>query len=178
MLENWCWEPKVLQKMSSHYQTKEPLSEELINKIIKSRYVNIGLFNLRQLFFAKFDLKVHTDQVSEDYTQLWNTMREKISLVKYDKISPGQGSFDHIVGGYDVAYYGYIYSLVFAADMYATVFKADPLDPARGKLYRDKILLPGASLDEMDTLKAFLGRPPNNEAFLEELFGPVANAHP
>jgi metallopeptidase MepB len=62
MLENWCWEPKVLEKMSSHYKTKEPLSPELIDKIIKSRYVNVGLFYLRQLFFAKFDLKVHTDQ--------------------------------------------------------------------------------------------------------------------
>ena len=50
-------------------------------------------------------------------------------------------------------YYGYTYSLVFAADMYATVFKADPLDPARGKLYRDKILRPGGSQDDIESLK-------------------------
>ncbi|KAG6856420.1 hypothetical protein H0H87_004639 [Tephrocybe sp. NHM501043] len=62
MLENWCWEPKVLEQMSSHYETKKPLSPELIEKIIKSRYINVGLFYLRQLFFAKFDLKVHTEQ--------------------------------------------------------------------------------------------------------------------
>lgn len=67
--------------MSSHYETQKPLSPELIEKIIKrsvftgatsiiilthkgypSRYVNVGLFYLRQLFFAKFDIKVHTDQ--------------------------------------------------------------------------------------------------------------------
>jgi len=173
MLENWCWEPKVLQQMSSHYQTKEPLPAELIEKIIKSRYVNIGLFYLRQLFFAKFDLKVHTDQVSEDYTQLWNTMREKISLVKHDKVCPGQATFGHITGGYDAGYYGYTYSLVFAADMYATVFKADPLNPASGKLYRDKILCPGGSREELDSLKDFLNREPNSNAFLEELFGTV-----
>ena len=47
----------------------------------------------------------------------------------------------------------YTYSLVFAADMYATVFKDAPLDPKSGKLYRDKILLPGGSKDEMDLLK-------------------------
>jgi len=170
MLENWCWEPKVLQKMSSHYQTKEPLSEELIQKIIKSRYVNIGLHYLRQLFFAKFDLKVHTDQVSEDYTKLWNAMREKISLVKHDKLGPGQASFGHLTG-YDAGYYGYTYSLVFAADMYATVFKADPLSSVSGKLYRDKILCPGGSREEIDSLQDFLGRKPNSNAFLEELFG-------
>ncbi|KAF9481172.1 metallopeptidase MepB [Pholiota conissans] len=173
MLENWCWEPKVLEQMSSHYETQKPLSPELIEKIVKSRYVNVGLFYLRQLFFAKFDLKVHTDQVAEDYTQLWNDLREKISLVKYDKAAPGQGSFGHITGGYDAGYYGYTYSLVFAADMYSTVFKADPLDPARGKLYRDKILRFGGSREELDSLKDFLGRPPNSEAFLEELFGTV-----
>ncbi|KAJ3515380.1 hypothetical protein NLJ89_g1791 [Agrocybe chaxingu] len=173
MLENWCWEPKVLEQMSSHYETKRPLSADLIEKIIKSRYVNVGLFYLRQLFFAKFDLKVHTDQQSHDYTRLWNTLREEVSLVKYDKESPGQGTFGHITGGYDAGYYGYTYSLVFAADMYATVFKADPLDPARGKLYRDKILRYGGSREELDSLKDFLGREPNSEAFLKELFGTV-----
>ncbi|KAF8521045.1 metallopeptidase MepB [Gautieria morchelliformis] len=174
MLENWCWEPKVLRKMSSHYQTKEPLSDELIDKLIKSRYTNVGLFYLRQGFFATFDMKVHTDQVEEDYTALWNNLRESISLVKNDKeFAPGQGSFGHLMGGYDAGYYGYMYSLVFAADMYATVFKADPLDPKFGKLYRDKILLPGGSRNESTSLREFLGRDPTSDAFLKELFGTV-----
>jgi hypothetical protein len=73
--------------------------------------VNVGLFYLRQLFFAKFDLKVHTDKGTiigrltpvysaqygfgidaADYTELWNSLREKISLVKADKPCPGQGT--------------------------------------------------------------------------------------
>ncbi|KAJ7780594.1 metallopeptidase MepB [Mycena maculata] len=177
MLENWCWEPAVLEKMSSHYETKQPLSPELIQKIVKSRYVNVGLLYLRQLFFAKFDIKVHTDQEAEDYTLLWNTLREKISLVKSEKPCPGQGSFGHISGGYDAGYYGYTYSLVFATDMYSTVFKGDPLNPARGTLYRDKILRYGGSREELDSLEDFLGRPPNSDAFLEELFGTVPAAH-
>jgi len=177
MLENWCWEPKVLQQMSSHYKKQEPLSPELIDKIIKSRYVNVGLFYLRQLFFAKFDLKVHTDQESTDYTQLWSSLRETISLVKSGKPTPGQGTFGHITGGYDAGYYGYTYSLVFAADMYDTIFKPDPLDPGRGKSYRDKILAWGGSRDEIDSLKEFLGRPPNSEAFLKQLFGDVPTSN-
>ncbi|KAJ6619446.1 hypothetical protein B0H10DRAFT_2025622 [Mycena sp. CBHHK59/15] len=177
MLENWCWEPKVLEQMSSHYETKQPLSPELIDKIIKSRYVNVGLLYLRQVFFAKFDIKVHTDQEGEDYTLLWNKLRERISLVKSGKPCPGQGSFGHISGGYDAGYYGYTYSLVFATDMYSTIFKSDPLDPARGKLYRDKILRYGGSREELESLEDFLGRPPNSDAFLKELFGtaPAAN---
>ncbi|THH20564.1 hypothetical protein EW146_g816 [Bondarzewia mesenterica] len=171
MLENWCWEPRVLEKMSSHYETKKPLSAELIEKIVKSRYVNVGLFYLRQLFFAKFDLKVHTDQEATDYTALWNDLRTAISLVKGGKPGAGQGSFGHIVGGYDAGYYGYTYSLVFAADMYATVFKRDPLDPALGQRYRESILKPGGSREETDSLKEFLGRPSNSDAFMKELFG-------
>ncbi|KAG2081065.1 hypothetical protein BD769DRAFT_1784425 [Suillus cothurnatus] len=176
MLENWC-EPKVLEKMSSHYKTQESLSPELIDKTIRSRYINVGLYYLRQLFFAKFDLKVHVDKEAADYTKLWNDLRESISLVKGGKALPGQGTFGHIVRGYDAGYYGYTYSLVFAADMYATVFKKDPLNPALGKLYRDKILLLGGSRDETELLEDFLGRLPNSNAFLEEIFGKVANAN-
>lgn len=92
-----------------------------------SRYVNVGLFYLRQLFFAKFDIKVHTDQgknflissrclfiylfhaEGEDYTALWNTLRESISMVKGpEKFGPGQATFAHITGGYDAGYYGYV----------------------------------------------------------------------
>ncbi|KZV65296.1 metallopeptidase MepB [Peniophora sp. CONT] len=171
MLENWCWEPKVLEMMSNHYERKVPLDKELSEKIVKSRYVNVGLFYLRQLFFAKFDLKVHTDQHAEDYTELWSALRESVSLVKGGKPYPGQGSFGHIVGGYDAGYYGYTYSLVFASDMYQSVFKADPLSPELGTRYRESILQPGGSRDEHDSLKEFLGRPANSEAFMRELFG-------
>ncbi|KAF8421751.1 hypothetical protein L210DRAFT_3510141 [Boletus edulis BED1] len=56
--------PEVLKKMSSHYKTQEPLSDDLIAKIIKSRYVNVGLFYLRQLFFANLDLAVHNNEAT------------------------------------------------------------------------------------------------------------------
>lgn len=106
-------------------------------------------------------------------------MRQEISLVIGPKSAiPGQGSFGHITGGYDagafftwktlkfnlkykqfnasgneIGYYGYMYSLVFAADMYTTVFKKDPLDPALGERYKNSILVPGGSREELDSLK-------------------------
>ncbi|KDR67452.1 hypothetical protein GALMADRAFT_273237 [Galerina marginata CBS 339.88] len=170
MLENWCYEPKVLERITSHYETKKPMSPDLIEKLLKNRYMNFGLFNLRQLFLAKYDIKVHIDQNIEDYTHFWCSLRKKMTLLDHDKECPGQSAFSHLIN-YDAGYYGYMYSNVFAADMYATVFKADPLDPIRGKLYRDKILLPGSSRDELDILQDFLGRPPNSEAYLKQLFG-------
>ncbi|OJT11543.1 Thimet oligopeptidase [Trametes pubescens] len=193
MLENWCYEPKVLERMSSHYETKKPLNSELIQKIIQSRYVNVGLFYLNQVSFSAFDLTVHMDQEQADLTQLWNEQRELIALLKGNGLRGGPGAFGHIAGGYDVGYYGYLYSLVFAADMYATVFKKDPLDPERGRRYRETVLRPGSSKDEIDLLKVwckvhershvqvanrlyaasqdFLGREPTSEAFIRQLFG-------
>ncbi|KZP02538.1 hypothetical protein FIBSPDRAFT_969873 [Athelia psychrophila] len=131
-------------------RNEEASFPELIEKIVQSRYVNIGLFNLRQLFFAKFDLKAHRDKEAEDYTEIWNTLRESVSMVKGPQKSiPGQGSFAHTTGGYDAGYYGYIHSQVFSADMYPTVFRVDPLDPALGKRYRDSILKVGGSREEL-----------------------------
>ncbi|KAI0822328.1 metallopeptidase MepB [Trametes gibbosa] len=171
MLENWCYEPKVLKRMSSHYETGKPLDDESVESIKKSRYVNVGLSYLTQVHFSTFDLKVHVDQEPADYTKLWNELRESIGLLKSGTLRGGPYTFDHIAGGYDVGLYGYMYSLVFAADMYATVFKADPLNPERGRRYREKILRPGSSKDENELMKDFLGREPNAEAFIRQLFG-------
>ena len=74
---------------------------------IDSRYVNVGLFYLRQIFYSDFDVKVHSGQEPEDYTALWNELHESIALVKIGKPAPGHGTLAHLVGGYDVGLYGY-----------------------------------------------------------------------
>lgn len=76
-----------------------------------------------------------THTAEEDYTALWNNLRESITLMKAGLDRPvGQGAFGHLMNGYDAGYYGYMYSLVFSADMWATVFERNPLDPALGRL--------------------------------------------
>ncbi|BGP41596.1 metalloendopeptidase [Rhodotorula kratochvilovae] len=174
MLENWTWTPSVLQRISSHATRKgEVLPSDLIDKLIASRNVNQGLFNLRQIFFAKYDMALHTDKhaLSEDeMSRLWCDLREETSLVTIgDEVVGGQSGFAHIAGGYSAGYYGYLYSQVFSADMYETVFAHDPMDRVAGQRYREEILQVGGSRDEMDSLVAFLGRKPTNEAFLKHL---------
>ncbi|KAI5478751.1 metallopeptidase MepB [Pseudohyphozyma bogoriensis] len=168
MLEHWCWTKDQLKQMSSHYETGEPLSDELIANIIKSKNVNQGLFNLRQLFHGKYDMLVHTSKKDQDMTKLWVDLREKTSLV----------STSGDAGGYEAGYYGYLYSQAFSADMFKTVFKDDPMSPKNGAHYRKEILQPGGSREEMDSLVAFLGREPNNVAFLEDLMGSSESATP
>lgn len=84
---------------------------------------------------------------------------------------PGHGetTFGHLLGGYDAGYYGYLSSQVYSADMFHTVFAKDPMNREEGRRYRHMVLEKGGSQDEMETLKGFLGREPNGDAFYREL---------
>lgn len=177
MLEYWTWSKNELKELSSHYQTGEPISDELIDQLISTKHVNTGLFNLRQLFFGIFDMELHTIATKEDLDTLdlfktWNKLREEITLLPSDgNATKGYASFGHIAGGYESGYYGYLYSLVYAADIYYSLFKDDPMNATNGIRYRDIILKPGGSKEIKDNLVELLGREPNSEAFLQEIFG-------
>lgn len=176
MLENWCWEPEQLKELSSHYESGEPLPDDQINALIKTKHVNDGLFNLRQLHFGIFDMRVHELTLPQDEdidsSATYNNLRSEIAGLdgpSDPNFGKGQTTFGHLMGGYDAGYYGYLWSLVFASDMYFTGFKKNPMDPEKGRQYRHEILEKGGSRDEMESLKAFLGREPNSEAFFKEL---------
>lgn len=171
MLENWCYVPAGLARMTAHHETGEQMPSELIEKVVKNRYRLIGLFMLNQLSMSKYDITVHMDKGPRDTTALWHTLGEATSLLKRGPTPlPGQGGFQHLVG-YAPGYYCYAYSQVFSADMFRTVFAADPFSKEAGRKYRKEVLEPGASRDEMETLIAFLGRPPTSDAFFEQLLG-------
>lgn len=175
MLEYWTWSKNELKNLSSHFKTNEPLPDDLIDQLIKTKNVNNGLFNLRQLHFGLFDMKLHTVENEEelkklDLTELWNQMRETITLIDGGNIpTKGYASFGHIAGGYESGYYGYLYSNVYAADIYYSLFKEDPMNIDNGIRYRDIILKRGGSQDIMDNLVELLGRQPNSESFLKEI---------
>ncbi|GMM38680.1 metalloendopeptidase [Saccharomycopsis crataegensis] len=171
MLEFWTWTSAELKKLSSHYITGDPLPESLIASLVKSKHVNGGLGNLRQLHFGLFDMTIHnTHDGKADVDKAWNSLREEVTLLKSgDENVRGYGSFGHMMGGYAAGYYGYLYSEVFATDMYYTLFKEDPMNTTNGIRYRDTILKRGGSRDDLDNLKELLGREPNSDAFLQEI---------
>ncbi|KAL9611560.1 MAG: hypothetical protein Q9167_003807 [Letrouitia subvulpina] len=163
-------------------QRPEPqLPDELIENLIKTKHVNDALFNLRQLHFGIFDMTVHEPKSHEeaegfDMPELFNRLRKEISglngpedLGQGFKWGNGQATFGHLIGGYDAGYYGYLFSQVYSADMFHTVFASDPMNPTQGRRYRHTVLERGGSQDEMQTLEDFLGRKPSTEAFYREL---------
>ncbi|KAF2763187.1 hypothetical protein EJ05DRAFT_496014 [Pseudovirgaria hyperparasitica] len=199
MLENWCWTPSQLRSLSRHYsylspayaeeyassnqntKPEEHIPDALINSLINTKHVNDALFNLRQLHFGIFDMTVHTPESHEAIEKLpipetYNRLRHEISKLEGPEAfgeswdwGNGQATFGHLIGGYDAGYYGYLSSQVYSADMFYTVFKADPMNGKEGRRYRHTVLERGGSQEEMQTLEDFLGRKPSTEAFYKEL---------
>lgn len=62
MLENWCYDPKSLKQISAHFETGEPIPDEIIQRIVKAKNVDAATQNLRQLFFGIFDMTLHTSE--------------------------------------------------------------------------------------------------------------------
>lgn len=174
-LEYWTWSKDELKHLSSHYETGQPIPNDLIDQLIKSKNVNGALGNLRQLHFALFDMKLHTISKEEDISKLdilklWNDLREELSFISNGgEYTYGYGSFGHIAGGYESGYYGYLFSKVYADDIYYSIFKNDPLNTENGIKYRDSILARGGSRDVLEGVVELLGREPNLNAFLTEL---------
>lgn len=168
MLENWCWQPAALARMSAHHQTGEPIPDALMAALLASRNANSGILNMRQIVLASFDQAIHTAASADTAAVLDRISAELLQIPS----SPGTNmaaSFGHLAGGYDAQYYGYMWSEVFSADMFASRFEAEGIfnGDLCGASYRKEILAAGGSRDAMDSLIAFLGREPIQEPFLK-----------
>lgn len=172
MLEFWCYSPEVLRIMSRHEETGQPIPNEMIDKLIKEKKVNQGYISERQLSFGLFDMAMHTKEVASkrtvDSQHKWFDICEQVTTIRPDSSTAFPASFGHLMGGYEAGYYGYMMSLTYATDMFYSFFKGNELDPQQGKRYRKCILEPGGSKDAMEILRDFLGREPNNQAFLKD----------
>jgi thimet oligopeptidase len=169
MLENWVWDPAVLAQLSGHYKDhSKKLPKDLLEKMIAAKNVDSGLYNLRQVLFGAVDQLYHTDPPS-DTTKAYGYLMKEVSLIPMSDGTHPEASFGHLMG-YDAGYYGYLWSKVYAQDMFSRFEAAGgPLDAAVGRAYRKDILEVGSARDEMDSLKAFLGREPREDAFLRSI---------
>jgi thimet oligopeptidase len=169
MLENWAWDPTILKRVSANVTTGQPLPDELIQKMIAARYVHYALQTSQQILYATVDMKYHTLRPPVDTTAVWAATVSATTPNDYVPGTHPQSEFGHLMGGYDAGYYGYLWSKVYAQDMFSRFSAQGLTDPRVGKAYRDEILAP-ARLREPDAeIRAFLGRPMNPNAFYREL---------
>lgn len=168
IMENWMWEPEVLGRMARHYETGERIPDDLVKRMVDARDQNEGLATLRQVYLGKFDLALHAGTEDVDIDQ---TNREAFaySLLPFHEGTHFAASFGHLMGGYDAGYYGYQWARVYGDDMFSVFAKEGVLSSEVGRRYRDEVLARGYSRDAIDHLRAFLGREPSADAYLEHL---------
>jgi len=170
MLENWVYEKPVLDLMSGHYlDPTKKLPAETVAKIKLARTYDAGYRYTRQVFLASFDQSLHTAGAQVDPDAESNRLYEEILGLSPAKDTHFPATFGHLMGGYDAGYYGYLWAEVFADDMFSKFSEKGVLDPELGRRYRDTILSKGRSEEPAKLLEEFLGRTPNNEAFLSKL---------
>jgi thimet oligopeptidase len=169
MLENWAWDPGILKRVSQNVTTGDPLPDDLIRKMIAARYVHYALQTTGQILYATVDMRYHTMKPPVDTTAVWKATNAETTPNRFVDGTHPQSAFGHLMGGYDAGYYGYLWSKVYAQDMFSRFAAQGLTNPVAGAAYRNDILAP-ARLEEPDVEVAhFLGRPMNPDAFYREL---------
>ncbi|ADU92297.1 M3 family metallopeptidase [Taylorella equigenitalis] len=175
MMENFVWERDVVNQLSSHFETKEKLPDELFEKLIRAKNFQSGFFNVRQLEFALFDMQLHMGMKElkiADVLRILNEVRTKVAVIMPPEWARFPHNFSHIfAGGYSAGYYSYKWAEVLSSDVYS-LFEENRLpngstvNPEVGAQYRKKILEVGGSKPAEEFFRDFRGRNPKPDAML------------
>jgi peptidyl-dipeptidase Dcp len=169
--EDWAIQPEILANYARHYQTGEPIPQDLLDKAIKAKKFNQGFETLEYLAAALLDLEWHTltsEQVPADVEMFEAEALKKVG-VDHSAVPPRYRTayFAHIwAGGYSSSYYAYLWSEVLAADAFAHMIAQGGCTPENGESFRKEVLSRGSSRDPMKSYEAFRGREPTVEALL------------
>lgn len=173
-MENWCYHKPTLLGMTAHYQTGEPLPDELFDKLVAARTFMAGSGMMRQLLFGATDIALHHtytpggDQTAMD---VYREFAKEMSVLQPLPENRFLCGFSHIfAGGYAAGYYSYKWAEVLSADAFAAFEEVGLGNPDAlmrlGRKYRDTILALGGSRHPMDVYRDFRGREPSTEALL------------
>jgi oligopeptidase A len=166
-MENFAWEWDVLREMTRHVDTGQTLPKQLFGKMLAAKNFQSGLAMLRQIEFAVFDMRLHSEVAPRSAQQLLDEVRERIAVLKPPAYNRFANSFSHIfAGGYAAGYYSYKWAEVLSADAYSFFEENGILDARAGQRFRDEILAVGGSRPAAESFRAFRGREPRVDALL------------
>ena len=171
IFENWIWDYDVLKSFAEHYESGEVLPEETFQKMLAAKSVNSGLSAQRTVEFSVYDMMLYDRYDPENpmpTDDIWPYIGEQFVQPSYIEGTHAQASWIH-VNTHPVYMYGYLWSDVYAQDMF-TQFEENGLkDTATGVRYRKLILANGTQKPIEPVVEEFLGRPSNNEAYVRSL---------
>ena len=162
-MENFAWQPEVIEMISGHYQTGEPLPSELLEKLRASRVFHAGLQMVRQLELALFDIRLHAEfnpKTGSDVSGLIEEIRDQVAVIRQPEFNRFANAFSHIFGGgYAAGYYSYKWAEVLAADAWSAFEQQGIFSAELATRFRQTILEIGGTVEIADAFKAFRGRP-------------------
>ena len=171
-LENWCWDRQSLALFAGHYETGDPLPDEMLECMLAARNFQSGMQMVRQLEFSLFDLRLHAEYRPEhpvDPLTLLQAVRERVAVVQPPEFNRFPHSFGHIFAGpYAAGYYSYKWAEVLAADAFSLFEEQGIFDPQAGRAFRENILEKGGSREAAELYRAFRGRDPSEEPLLRQ----------
>lgn len=169
-MENFAIEKEFLRTFAFHYQTGEPLPDELICRIVKSRNYNVAYACLRQVSFGLLDMAYYTkkDEFTDDIIPFEKKAWAKAMVTEQLPDTCMTVQFSHIMaGGYAAGYYSYKWAEVLDADAFAVFKKEGIFNPATAQRFRDCILSKGGTENPMVLYKRFKGSEPTIDALLK-----------
>jgi peptidyl-dipeptidase Dcp len=172
IMENWASEPEVLKMYARHFETDEPMPDELIEKIRKARHFNQGFATTEYLAASFLDMDWHTLTEADpdcDVLEFEKESLDRIGLIPEIISRYRSPYFQHIfAGGYSSGYYSYIWSAVLDADAFEAFKEAgDLFDPETARSFRENILSKGNTDEPMTLYKNFRGKEPAIEPLLK-----------
>ncbi|MCF2949204.1 oligopeptidase A [Paraglaciecola aquimarina] len=169
-LENWCWQPEALSFISGHFETGEPLPQNLLDNMLAARNFQSAMQMLRQLEFSLFDFTLHQHFKDAESTnvQAWlDKVREQVAVLVPPSFNRFQNSFGHIfAGGYAAGYYSYKWAEVLSSDAFSRFEEEGIFNQQTGRDFLTNILEMGGSKEPMELFVAFRGREPEVDALL------------
>ena len=167
-MENFCWEWDVLQRLSCHAETAEPLPRALFDRMVAARHFQGGLKLLRQCEFALFDMRLHAEGATAARVQaICDEVNSEIQPMRAPDFLRYANTFGHLFdGGYAAGYYGYAWAQVLSADAYGAFEESGVFDANTGTRFREQVLAVGGSRPALESFRAFRGRDPSLDALL------------
>ncbi len=171
IMENWATHPKVMKQYARHYETGEPIPDELIARIEKARHFNQGFETVEYLAASFLDMDWHTLKTTElqEATKFEKQSLNRIELMPEIVVRYRSPYFRHIfAGGYSSGYYSYIWAEILDSDAFEAFKENGLFDRETAEKFRKYILEAGGSDDPMEMYKRFRGAEPSVEPLLEK----------
>ena len=172
IFENWIWDYDILSSFAKHYETGEVLPKEVFDKMLDAKNITSGISAIASLRLCTYDMMIY-DKFSPvnplDTDELWKRIDDNFNVMhNHIEGTHQQACWIH-VNTHPVYYYGYLWSEVYAQDMFTEFEENGLLDQQTGKRYRDLILANGSQRDILEAVEEFLGRRSNNESYIKSL---------